>query len=176
MRKATSTQAAPAGATTTTTTKAAQVAKLQAQVASAKPLTGIAAARAMAKGITAQAVAAQPVQATVPAPTVKATTQAAQVAATTQAAQVASTAYYQQLVTSKGAVNTGKPGTFFGNLQNMATQPITLQALIAQAVAGNKFTSKKSHAFVATVRTRHALTRLGYLVAVAAPTAGAANA
>jgi hypothetical protein len=122
----------------------------------------IAAARAMAKGITAAAVAAQPMQATRPAPKAASAT----VVATTQAAQVVNTAYYQTVVTSVGAPKVGKPGTFFGNLHNMAQQPITLQALIALAVAGNKFTSKKSHAFVATVRTRHAFTRLGYLVAV----------
>jgi hypothetical protein len=115
-------------------------------VAQTKPLTGIAATRAQAEAITQAAVAA------LPQPAVG------------DYYAVLSTALYQQLVTSEGAPKAGKPGTFFGNLQNMAKQPIKLRDLIGLAVAGNKFRTRKPVAFVATVRTRHALTRLGYLV------------
>jgi hypothetical protein len=114
-----------------------------------KKPTAIEAARAMAKTITNEAVA-------------KAAPPATKVATTQQAAPVST--FYATKVTSVGAPKQGKPGTFFGDLQALAAKPVTLEELIGTMAKG-KFTSKKDPLFVAKVRTRHAYSKLGYLVA-----------
>jgi hypothetical protein len=67
--------------------------------------------------------------------------------------------YQQRVVASKKVA----PNGFYSKLQALAAKPITLQALVGKALAANKFTSKQEHSMVARVRTRHALTRFGYL-------------
>jgi hypothetical protein len=114
-----------------------------------KKPTAIEKARAMAKDITTDAV-----KKTTTAPIAKETTVAAAPKDT----------FYQLKVTSVGAPKQGKPGTFFGDLQALAAKPVTLEELIGTMAKG-KFTSKKDPLFVAKVRTRHAYSRLGYLVA-----------
>src|ERR1035437_2815868 len=74
--------------------------------------------------------------------------------------------FYQQRVVRNPKVTAPNANGFFGKLQALAAKPITLQALITKALAANKFTSAKNHGMVARVRTRHALTRFGYLQAV----------
>ena len=74
--------------------------------------------------------------------------------------------FYQTKVVASKKVLAPNSNSFYGRLQAMAAKPITLQALVGKALAGNKFTSAKNHGMVARVRTRHAFTRFGYLVAV----------
>jgi hypothetical protein len=69
--------------------------------------------------------------------------------------------FYQQRVVATDKHT--RPGTFFGIVQALAKKPTTLASIIAGTLQKYTFTSKKSHAFVAGVRVRHALTRLGYL-------------
>jgi hypothetical protein len=73
--------------------------------------------------------------------------------------------FYQQRVVATDKPT--RPGTFFGIVQALAAKPTTLASIIAGTLQPEKytFTSKKSHAFVAGVRVRQALTRprLGYL-------------
>jgi hypothetical protein len=54
---------------------------------------------------------------------------------------------------------------FFGQVQQFAAKPITLEALIAKMVAATKgkLTSKKPQALVVRIRVRHAHSRLGIL-------------
>ena len=73
--------------------------------------------------------------------------------------------FYAQRVVRNPKVLAANPNSFYGRLQTLAAKPITLQALVGKALAANKFTSTKAHGMVARVRTRHALTRFGYLMA-----------
>ena len=68
--------------------------------------------------------------------------------------------FYQQRVVATDKHT--RPGTFFGIVQALAKKPTTLASIIAGTLQKYTFTSKKSHAFVATVRVRYAL-RHGYL-------------
>jgi hypothetical protein len=72
-------------------------------------------------------------------------------------------AFYQQRVVANKNVTPPIPDGFYGKLQTLAAKPITLQALVGKALATSDFTSKQDHSTVARMRTRHALTRFGYL-------------
>ena len=68
--------------------------------------------------------------------------------------------YDQKVVAAKGVE---QPSGFFGTVMSLADKPITIKELIAKAVNNFTFRTKKDVNFVARVRVRHALTRLGYL-------------
>ena len=124
-----------------------------------KKISSITNARKLAKSITSKAVLAS-----------KAQTAVANVAAakkvsngTALGAAMANMFYAQRVVASKKTL-AANPNSFFGQLQKLASKPITLAALVAKVHAATKFTSKKDSHMVARVRTRHALTRFNYLV------------
>ncbi len=127
----------------------------------------IANARKLAKAITSAAT--KPSNAAVAAKALTAPSKAPMGAAKPAAqntglgAAMANT-FYQQKVVANKKVAAPNANSFYGKLQALAAKPITLQALVAKAMAANKFTSNKNHGMVARVRTRHALTRFNYLV------------
>jgi hypothetical protein len=71
--------------------------------------------------------------------------------------------FYRQKVVSTSKFT--RPGTFFNTVQALAGEPIALGELVIEArdAFADKFTTKKDPTFVASIRVRHALTRLGYL-------------
>jgi hypothetical protein len=71
--------------------------------------------------------------------------------------------YAQRVVATAHPPHIPRPGSFFDMVRAQAAKPTTLARIIAYCVANGKFTTAKSTTFVATVRVRHALTRLGYL-------------
>lgn len=123
--------------------------------ATAPKATGIQAARAAAKAITVAAVAQH---------ATKATTATKGTAKGNGAVAAATSRFnYNQMVVANPKAPTHKG--FFGLVAQLARKPIAIGALAAKVQGQVKLTSTKPAAYVCRVRTRHAFSRLGILVA-----------